>query len=508
MALSPQPTVDPHELEQAKRLLVQDSAWATVCGALFGGVVLAGYAVQAGAGPFEIGLLAAIPYLAQALQLPATVWVDRHGQRKQLSVLLLGGARVIILGLALLPLWPTNAASVPLLLLGKFGICAFSAVAGCAINSWIHQLLSGQPLGGFFSRRLFAGTVLGCVFTFGAGWLVEHPPGGNINHGYAIAFAGSGLAGLASTWCLARCAEPLQRRAGPAVSVRHKLAAPFRDPVFRPLLVMLGSWNFASNFAAPFLTVYLLQQLGYGMGTVTGLWVVSQVTNAVTLYAWGRVSDRLSNKAVLQVALPVFFACTVALVLARAGAPFGLQLALLVGVHALMGVVGGGIGLATGNIGLKLAPASEATSYLAAVGLVSSAAGGVAPLVAGAIAQGMQSSEFEVVVRWMSNASTREISVLHFAHYEFLFAIAAALGLWVMHALSQVQEGEEASERQVVQELLLEARQTVDQISSVGGLFGGLFVFGRLTERRVWFRRREAGVGPDGSTGTGAGGGV
>jgi MFS family permease len=495
MRLSPQETVDAPTLEEAKRLLVRDSAWATVCGALFGGVVLAGYAVQAGAGPFEIGLLAAIPYLAQVLQLPATLFVDRYGRRKQVSVLLLGGARLIILALALLPLWPTDSTSVLWLLLGKFGICAFSAIAGCAVNSWIHQLLSGQPLGQFFSRRLFAGTALGCVFTFGAGWLVEHPPRGEANLAYALAFAGSGLAGLVSTVYLARCPEPTQQRAGPAVSVRRKLAAPFKDRGFRHLLVMLGGWNFASNFAAPFLTVYLLQQLGYGMGTVTTLWVVSQVANAVTLYAWGRVSDRLSNKAVLSVALPVFFACTVALVFARAGAPYGLQLPLLVAFHLLMGVVGGGIGLATGNLGLKLAPAAEATSYLAAVGLVSSAAGGIAPLVAGALASSLASSEFQVVMRWLSNSSTREISVLRFAHYEFLFVIAAGLGLYVMHALSRVREGDEVSERQVVQELVLEARQTVDQVSSIGGLLSGLFVFDRFSERRVWFRRKLAGPG-------------
>ena len=490
MNLSAQDTVVGDELVHAQRLLVRDAAWATVCGALFGGVVLAGYAVQVGAGPFEIGLLAAIPYLAQALQLPATVWVDRHGSRKRMGVRMLGAARVIILVLALLPLWPTNTASVPLLLLGKFAICAFSAAAGCAVNSWIHQLLSGQPLGQFFSRRLFAGTVLGCVFTLGVGWLVEHPPQGEVRLAYALSFAGSGLAGLVSTYYLARTPEPRMGASGPSVRLTTKLAAPFKDTGFRHLLVMLASWNFTSNFAAPFLTVYLLQQLGYGMGTVTMLWVVNQVANALTLYAWGRVSDRLSNKAVLSVALPVFFACTVGLVFARSGAPYGLQMSILVVAHVMMGIVGGGIGLATGNLGLKLAPPTQSTSYLAVVGLVSSLAGGVAPLVAGAVAHALQSSEFSLVVRWVANTATRELAVMSFAHYEFLFAISALLGLHVMHALSRIREGNEVSERQVVQELLLEARQTVDQISTAGGLLSSVFAFGRLTERRVWFRRR------------------
>ncbi|MGN6528815.1 MAG: MFS transporter [Burkholderiaceae bacterium] len=495
--LQPQATITDHDLARARRALVGDSGWASVCGALFGGVVLAGYAIAAGAGPFAIGLLAAVPYIVQALQLPATVLVERHGRRKRLAVPLLAGARVIILLIALLPLWPASRATIPLLLLGKFGICALSAVAACGINSWMHQLLSGQPLGSFFAKRLVAGTVLGCVFTLGVGWLLDHPPRGRADLAYAIAFAGSGVAGLVSCAWLARCPEPHMAPAGPVVRARDKLAAPFRDRNYRRLLVMLGAWNFASNFAAPFLTVYLIQQLGVGMGTVTELWVVNQVANALTMFAWGRVSDRLSNKAILSVALPVFFLCTVGLVFARAGAPFGLEMALLVLVHAAMGVVGGGIGLATGNLGIKLAPPGEGTSYLSAVGLVSSAAGGLAPLVAGAVGEWLQSSQFALVLRWVSNATTHELSVLRFEHFEFLFAIAGLLGLYVMHALSRLEEGEEVSERRVVQELLLEAQRSVDQLSSVGSLLSSVFSFDRLSERRLWFRRWRAADTPD-----------
>jgi hypothetical protein len=63
-----------------------------------------------------------------------------------------------------------------------------------------------------------------------------------------------------------------------------------------------------------------------------------------------------------------------------------------------------------------------------------------------------------------------------------------------MHALSRVREGEEVSERRVVQELLWEARQSVDQLSSLGSLLGSVFAFERLNERRAWFRRRPAGA--------------
>jgi len=490
MDTSAAPIAPDAELEAAKPNLVRDAGWSSVCGALFGGVVLAGYAIDAGAGPVALGLLAAIPYLVQGLQLPATLVVERLGHRKQMSVGLLTAARLVILALALLPLWPKSAATVPLLVLGKFAICAFSAVAACALNSWMHQLFAGQALGTFFARRLLASTVLGCVFTLAAGWLVEHAPFGQASNAYSLAFAGSGLAGLASCWYLGRCAEPAMSASGPATSLRAKLGAPFRDRKFRRLLVFLGAWNIASNFSGPFLTVYLIEQLGYGLSTVTGLWVLSQVANALTLFIWGRVSDRLSNKAILSVALPVFFACMAALVFTRLGASLGLQLTLLALVHIVMGVASGGIGLATGNLGLKLARAGEGTSYMAAIGLVSAAAGGMAPLVAGTWIQHLQSSQFAIVLRWVSGSSSHELSVLRLFHVEFVFVASALFGLYVMHALSRVEEGAEVSERRVMQELRLEAGQTVDQLSSIAGLLGGVFMFDRLSDRRLWFRRR------------------
>ena len=61
-----------------------------------------------------------------------------------------------------------------------------------------------------------------------------------------------------------------------------------------------------------------------------------------------------------------------------------------------------------------------------------------------------------------------------------------------LHALSRIQEGEEISERVVMQHFALEALRTVNQVSSVGGLLGNLFSFGRLFERRMFMRRRGA----------------
>ena len=89
--------------------------------------------------------------------------------------------------------------------------------------------------------------------------------------------------------------------------------------------------------------------------------------------------------------------------------------------------------------------------------------------------------------------SKNEVSALSFAHWEFLFALSALLGLYVMHAVSRIREGAEVSERLVIREMGLEALRTVNQLSSVGGLVGSVFPFGRLSERRRSSRTARAG---------------
>lgn len=491
--LRPVPHVDAAALAHGQRMLVLDTVWASVTGALSGGVILAAFALALGATPLEVGLLAAIPFLTQAAQLPATLMIERWRMRRRMAVLTITGARVLIGASAAVVLLPSPQPALAALIALQVVIATLHAVGGCAVNTWLHQLIPREALGRFFSRRMVWGTAVACIATLAAGAWVDRGPMAGTVQAYAVALVAAALAGLASSVYLARAPEPQMHDAGPAVRTGERLLAPFRDRNYRRLLVFLGAWTVASNVAAPFLTVYLIQQRGYAVATVTGLWVASQVASAATLFWWGRLSDRLSNKAVLAVVLPLYFASTLALVFVDAVDDARWQLALLGLVHVAMGVATGGIGLASGNLGLKLAPQGQGAAYLASTGLVVAVAGGVAPIAGGAIAQALQASELSALVRWVAPGQREEVALVSFAHWEFVFALSAAAGLYVLHALSRIAEGEEVSERLVMQEFALEAWRSVQQLGSVGGALGGVFQFDRLTERRLWWRAGRHG---------------
>jgi hypothetical protein len=56
----------------------------------------------------------------------------------------------------------------------------------------------------------------------------------------------------------------------------------------------------------------MLKSLGYSMTIVLAFTIASQLSNLAALGLWGSLIDRFSNKAVLEIAAPLFLACTFA----------------------------------------------------------------------------------------------------------------------------------------------------------------------------------------------------
>jgi len=469
--LRPDEIVTPEDLARGERALVKDAAWATTAGALYGGVILVGFALELGATPMLIGLLAAIPFLAQVSQLAAITLIERVRQRRKITLLAVTVARTLILSLALIPFVEGQPLQLSLLVAAQAAISLAGAVGGCAFNSWVHDVVPREGLGKLFSRRLFWSTVLSSAGALSAGFLVQAWPPDAKLQAYAIAFAAAGAAGFVSSHYLLAVPEPaMPSRSGPPLPLAELLRVPLADANFRNVVAFMAAWNLASNIAAPFITVFLLRQIGLELGTLTLTWAAGQVATALTMAWWGRLSDRLSNKAILSVALPAYFASLAALAFIAFPAPHALTLALVFVFQIVMGAASGGIGLATGNLGLKLAPQGQGTAYLGVVTLAGSLAAGLAALAGGALADWFAARELALTFQWTSPGETRQVTLLQFRHWEFLFAISFALGFYVLHRLSRIREGEEHSERTVVQQLVIEAFRSIDQLSPVEGL--------------------------------------
>ena len=110
----------------------------------------------------------------------------------------------------------------------------------------------------------------------------------------------------------------------------------------------------------------------------------------------------------------------------------------------------------------------------------------LAALAGGVLADFFAARQLSLTFQWATPGAVEQVTVLQFRHWEFLFAISFALGFYVLHRLSRIREGEEHSERTVVQQFVIEAVRSLDQLSSIEGLRTVmLFPLGLLRERRL-----------------------
>jgi len=471
--LEPRDHLEPQDIEAGLRAILRDGLCSQTMGTLTTGVILVGFAVALGADNLYIGVLAAIPFLMHLIQLPTILLVERLRRRKTIVIGINVFGRTTLLGLALIPLLPERDVQLAALAGGMLVHGACNAVSAGAWNSWMRDLVPQHRLGSYFGQRLFLATAAAAVLMLAAGlgidaWKAAAPAAAV--WAYSVLFAVGGLAGLTGLYFLLITPEPRM----PAVEVPMRfgalLAQPFRDLNFRRLILFLGSWNFAVNLAAPFFAVYMLRRLGFEMSLVATVTVISQAANLLVLRTFGTLSDRFSNKSVLAVCGPLFIACIFAWTFTTLPERHTGTVPLLIVIHVLMGFATAGVTLASSTIAMKMAPAGQATPYLASTSLINSVAAGLAPVIGGLLADFFASREFAVTLHYVGVDRIVAVEALSFRHWDFLFLLATVIGLYSIHRLSLVAEKGHVKERVVLQALVLEARRAIKNLSTVGGL--------------------------------------
>jgi MFS family permease len=233
----------------------------------------------------------------------------------------------------------------------------------------------------------------------------------------------------------------------------------------------MASWEFGIALAGPFFTVYLLQRLGYEMPTVIALTVLSQLAHAAFSEIWGRIGDQFSNKAVLGVSGPIKLLAVGLWLFTALPDRHRFTLALLVVIHVLLGIANAGVGLATGNIGRRLAPRGSATPYLAAKNLTGAVAATLGPLVGGVVANAFADHTLSITLNWTGPNRLFTVETFNVSGMDFAFLLTIVIGVYAMHRLSLVVEGErpQTGRSTVVSTLIAESRAPLLSFTTIGG---------------------------------------
>lgn len=455
------------EQRAGQNAMVLEGVFSRAMEGVTGGVILAGFALALGASDLEIGLIAAIPFLAQLAHIPAIAILERFPDRKALTFWASAASRTLFGLMAAapfvsLPLRPVHAL-VPLLV----GYAVLATIGSASWQVWVRELVPRASLGRYFGRRMAVLSAVGLVTIVAAGqfvsWHASRWPGEDVR-AFSILFASGLVFGVTSS-LLMRRAPSRPTRSVHDRGFRERIKAPFRDRNYRRLLAFLGAWGFAANIALPFMSVVLLRVLGYGLGTVTAIAAVSQIANVVGLRLWAPLTDRFGNKPVMGLGAAVFLVAMLAWTLTpkEVGATV---LVVAVVVHWLLGFALAALDVSANGVVLKLAPEDMVPSFLASASVVKAVAAGVAPLLGGLAAMLLAGREYRVQLAWTAPDGGGMLTAIRLGPYDLLFAASVVLGLYAVHRLLGFHEEGEAPPETVMRAM----RRDVGQVSSVAGM--------------------------------------
>ena len=466
-------TLTREEIDTGLKWVMKDGLASQSMVTLTLGPFLVAFALRLGASNATIGLLAAIPPLAQLIQIPSIYLVEKIRNRRTISVYVLSVARLFWIFVGLIPFLFSLEVGLTFLLTALLILSCLVAVGSTSWSSWMRDLVPQDQLGSFFSKRMSLATALGIPVSLAAAFYLDYWkkmfPSYEV-HSYSVLFFLGCVAGMLGIYFISKIPEPRMVVVAEKPRFLWLLAQPFKDINFRNLIAFLGSWSFAVNLAAPFFTVYMLKRLGLNMSFIIILAVVSQLMSVAFFRIWGKLSDRFSNKSVLRVSGPLFIGCILAWTFTTLPERYLLTIPLLVVIHILTGISTAGVSLASGNIGLKLAPKGQATSFLATINLVNSVAAGIGSVLGGRFADFFIERELSWTIRWVSPGKELAFQTLNLQQWDFFFILAFLIGLYSIHRLAAVREVGEVKEKIVVHELMSEIGRATRNLSTVGGL--------------------------------------
>ncbi len=305
MPSTPLPTADMPLRLAMRRVVVAwifGSAWMYLCS----GAPLTQYARLLHLPPFGFGLLAAIPFLAAAVQLPTSYLLERRGGRKRLFLFAATAHRLLWLAAAALPwICPESRWWA-----GLLGIVLLSSLFGHmstpAWMAWMADLVPPRLRGRYFSRRVQWGQGVGLVLTIVVGLALDAAQRQGPRF-LTMAISGmllvGAISGTVDILLFLRIPDPGAKSHVPIPGWRELLLRPLANPGFRRYLGYSATLTFGVGFVGQFVWLYVFD-VALMSNTRANLLLVA-VPLAVAMLVqplWGRAIDRFGSRVVLLLA--------------------------------------------------------------------------------------------------------------------------------------------------------------------------------------------------------------
>jgi MFS family permease len=418
---------------QGLRNSIYDGAFAQIMSVLTSGIFLTGFALLLGANELHIGILAAIPFVAQLTQLGSSFVIEQKGKRKRTCLAFANVNRyswLLVFAVLLFRNPEHNPISIWILVGASILSYLFGSAGGVAWLSWMADLVPEEIRGRFFAKRNMILGIVGVVVTLLAGKYLDlwKNLGSRVEiYGFLSVFLIAVTCGVTSLHFLKKIPDlEKERSKGEGFTFWKTIKIPFGDSNFLRFAIFSTVWGFSVNLASPFFAVYMLKDLNMSYALLALVTILNEISSILSLPLWGRLSDRFGSKPVLFLTtlsaalLPMLWLFTVS-------RHFVLIIIIL---QLYGGLFWSGLNLNNNNLLLKLAPKENNSIYLATFAALTGLATAVAPILGGFLANELRGTAL--------NLGFTRIHDLH-----FLFLISGILRLASRFFLQKVAEPKE-----------------------------------------------------------------
>ncbi|MBM4005105.1 MAG: MFS transporter [Planctomycetes bacterium] len=437
-------------LATAQRAIVMGGGLAMVYTQLTTSPLVVEYARSLGASSLHIGILGALPTGLFFMQFLAALLASRIRYRRwpwfAVSVL----QRLTFLPVAFGPIvMPEVSGStwITLLIVGGMLNHALLHLSTPLWMSWMGDYLPRDGLSRFWGRRhlwqqwtAFASLALAALVFWKSGLAMQNA--------FAVLMAVGTVLGLVDLLLFLKIDEPPVPRME-RTRLRDTFLIPLHDRQFRSYVEYTCFWHFAAMIGAPFIGVYLLEQVGMSLFGVLMLWAISWIGGAMVSDRVGAIADRFGHR-------PLLIGCTALKslnMLAMLCTPANPTWAFwfLVPVLMMDAQLNAGINIANQGYLLKYSPSEGRAMFIASGTALAGMVGGVTAILAGYL-----------LTRWSEWSPS--IGGYPISGYSMAFALSAGMRLAALGLARRVQEPESHGTRVVLQTVFLEARSTFAEL--------------------------------------------
>lgn len=330
------------------------------------------------------GVLMGAPVVGVLGQIFGAYLIDRLKSRRRAFLWCFTPQRLLWLAVAALP-WVIGAA-LPGLRLGVLVLIVFASswLGHAGSNAWMDwtaDIIPPRIRGRYLGTRMQLATVVGVAGAAVAGLLLDWNSSFLM---YSAVFGVASLLGTTDILLFHFIPEP-PLRPGKWAGVVGTLSAPLRDSDFRRYLYYCASEGLAFGIVVPTFWLFALEYLRLGkFHSNLYLVVMPAILMAATVPWWGRMVDRYGCRPVILLNSALLILLPFVWIFTRR------EWHVLLLAHGIMGgVFGGALTIADFNLLYRMPPAHQRPAYLAVAFMVTGIAGGLGPIIGGAISQSL-----------------------------------------------------------------------------------------------------------------------